>query len=233
MLNFHRLWLLIRNDLYANKKTIGLFALAIAGIIFLFGLMYPAGANIGNFHPYLYILLLFIGGFYTSSLSFKEFHLKPKNYSVLMLPASTLEKFLSKLLLSTIGFVIISMLFFFLVSALTVGVNSLLFPNVQYLFSPFTAQILYYCGIFLILQSTFFLGAIYFKKHALLKTIMVFVSIAIIFMLVNLILVTAFWGGNYIAWSTPFWNIIKTIFWVALAPCCWILSYLRLKEIEA
>ncbi len=232
ILNMKRLWLLMRNDMLINRQTIGVFAAALAAIILLFGIAFPAGASSHNFHPTLYLWILFIGGFYVTSMAFRDWHEYPKNYAFLTLPASNFEKFLSKLLLTSVGYVLITLVFYFILSLLVVGISSLLFPHSQYIFNPLHDDVLWFCGVYIILQAIFFLGSVYFKKHALIKTILVLSLCAIVFSLFSLILTRMFWGYNPIGLANAFWHIIKMIFWI-IAPCCWIVAYIRLREIKA
>lgn len=218
-----RLSLLLRNDLFINKIAILTFMAALAGVLFLYSIISPVGAAAGNFHPVTYLLLLFIGGFWLTSRSFSDLQEPPRSYTFLTLPASNFEKFFSKLLLTSVGYILGTIIFYFLLSLLVVGFSKLLFPNVQYVFNPFQNHIPLYCGEYIILQSVFFLGAIYFRKHALTKTILALSCFAIIFGLFSLILVK----------SNALTRIVETIFWIGLAPFCWIVAYIRLQEFEA
>ena len=51
----------------------------------------------------------------------------------------------------------------------------------------------------------------------------------------SLILVGILFNGHQVAFivsANMFTDVLKTVFWLALAPCCWIVAYLRLRETE-
>ena len=59
--------------------------------------------------------------------------------------------------------------------------------------------------------------------------------IPLIFSLFSLVLVGILFNGHQVTFidsAHMFTGVLNTVFWVALAPCCWIVSYLRLREIE-
>ncbi len=230
--NLNRFGLLVKNDLLINKQAILTFIAAIAGVLFLFGLISPVGAEISNFHPTAYFLLLFVGGFWTTSLAFKDLHDKQKSYAFLTLPCSNFEKFLSILLLTSIGYVLGISVFYYLLSLIVVAINSLLFGYPQYIFNPFQHDILLNIRSFLIFQAVFFLGAIYFKSRVMTKTILYLSCLAIIFTLFTFLIIMMLLGPFGISLLHLFTSIFSSIFWLILAPCCWVIAYIRLCEAE-
>lgn len=233
--NLTRFGLLLKSDLFSNYRTILIFTASVASMLFLYSLIFSGGAMAGNFHPRIYLLLLFIGGFWTSSLAFKDLHDKQKNYVVLTLPCSNFEKFLSKLILTSVGYVCAITVGFYLLSLLVAGLDALLLHVGQSTFNPFRNGILYYIRDYLILQSVFLLGSIYFRKHSISKTILFLSCLAIVLVLFSLIVSVLFLGPHilvaiFMATKAP--RMAKFVFLVLLAPVCWLIAYKRLCEIE-
>jgi hypothetical protein len=88
---------------------------------------------------------------------------------------------------------------------------------------------------YLIFQAIFLLGAIYFKRYALLKTVLCLVCVGITFTLLAHIVFSALFGVHsavYLAAYSRHLNEFKSAFWLVLAPLCWVISYVRLKEAE-
>jgi len=134
-----------------------------------------------------------IGGVVFTSYSFSQMHKKSENHFWFMFPASSLEKFLSKLLSSlvyyyfvfTIGFLVlmlISQLFF-----LRRDDFAFLFSN-EFFIEVFIPDAIYFLKYYLILNSIFLLGAVVFKRRFALYT----TFSTIIFVVLLLILLVSF-----------------------------------------
>ena len=131
-------------------------------------------------HPYaiehesivgLFNIFLFIGGSVFASTAFGDLYDKHKNLSWLMLPASTLEKFLAQLILSTVVYIGFLLLGFFFASY---AANALLQIALNYdigWFHPFEPRVWLFISKFLFFHALFFLGAAYFKRYVFIKTI--------------------------------------------------------------
>lgn len=241
MFNIRRFALLVKLDLAANYKTILTFASATASLLFFYFLISPVNNITGNFHTEIYNILLFIGGFWVSSLDFKELHDPEKNYIFLTLACSNLEKFLCKLLLTSLGYVLILSLGYFLLSVIISIFSLLILEQPQPLFNPSHQDILAHIYYYIILQSIFLLGSIYFKKHVMSKILLTISCLLIIlfalmticarfFLELNTFSLTPF--ANYEHWFSVIPNFTKAIFWFYLAPLCWLVTYLRLTETE-
>lgn len=229
--DLERFGLLIKHDFVINKNIIFTTAVTLAIVLFLYALIF--GNYSDNFHPAAYVLLLFIGGFWVSSLAFKDLHDKQKSYIFLTLPCSNFEKFFSKLLLTSAGYILATLLGFYLLSLLAAAVGLLLLKHGQPLFNPFHDDILLYIRDYIILQSVFLLGSIYFNGHAMTKTILSLACLALAFVLFTFLIVVLFLGpfGLLSLWHV-FIGIFSSVFWLLLAPCCWFIAYIRLREVE-
>ena len=257
MFNLRRFYILIRNTLFLNRTTILLVAGASSALmLFASGVEAFFDQTDPSFHQEIYLGVLFLGGFWVTGKIFKEIHNKERSLAWLMLPASTLEKFTSRLFLSTVVFIAGSMLLCFLSSVISEGVNWIMFGNVHPLFNPFDWFVLRCCAVYIVLQSPFLVGAVYFKKHALPKTILVFAAFALVGVLVimfstkllfwsyfdgliptfeairRLSEITIGFSGQIIGIFQIVWHVGRVMFWAVIAPLCWITGYYRLKETE-
>ena len=99
-------------------------------------------------------------------------------------------------------------------------------------------------GIYVVTQSVFFLGALYFRKNNLLKTLL---SVFVIQAIFSIVMVFAGWlilgefnqlNEENIPADTMYFftvnipEIARTVFWVVTAPFFLIVSYFKFKERE-
>ena len=254
--DFRRFYLLIRNVLILNRTTILINAGAVAGIaLFISGIKAFQG-DTPNIHQKLYVVILFGGGFLITGRIFKELHHKERGSAWLMIPASVLEKFTSRLFLSTIGYIAGSVFFWFLFSVISEGLNWLLFKETNVLFNPFNRRIMRSIAFYVVLQSPFLVGAVYFRKLAIGKTILVLIACFVVVLLVVVVgTKLVFW--NYFNGLIPTFEAVsqfselafsfnaqivsilrmigwggRLLFWGVIAPLGWIIGYYRLKETE-
>ncbi len=171
---------LLLRDLASGYRSILTAMAAVAGaVILLSGLTalgmafsrgpVPAGTG---FHGGFFFQLLFIGGFIITSLAFREARQNGSGIFYMTLPASAFEKLVSKLLATSVGFALGSLVFYTATAAVSEGVNRLIFGVGHGFFNPFDVQVLKAVGLYLILQSVFLLGSIWFKKTAFVKTVL-------------------------------------------------------------
>lgn len=233
--SLRRLLLFMRLELVTNYKIISVFTATCASVLFLYCLAFPVRTVTENFHPVVCALLLFVGGFWISSLSFKDVHDEKKNHGFFTLPVSNLEKFLGKLLLTSIGYVIALSLCYVVLSVVVLGINLLLFKYPQPVFNPFDVGVIDYLRWYLVWQSMFLLGSIYFAKSALSKIVLT-ISLVLIVLVIFAFVFSALFVGSQatftLTWNDPVIRIIKVVFGVLIAPFCWLVTYLRLTEAE-
>jgi hypothetical protein len=104
-------------------------------------------------------------------------------------------------------------------------------------------------GNYLVSQGIFFLGAAWFRKHSLFKTVLVLFGLSVILGLWGLLgarlLFWELFTGNAFQLNTlaampgvsyTFMRVAESvariIYWGLLAPFCWILAWLRVREAE-
>jgi hypothetical protein len=202
-----------------------------------------------------YFIILFMSSIVVYLKMFKDLHHEVKGAAWHTMPATIMEKLISRILIGTVVLMVIVMAIVFLSSLLSEGINLLLFGSRHEFFNPIGAGIIQKTVGYFIILSPVFLGAIYFKKYALFKT---FLIIALYLLLV-IIMVFLTLKGLFYAWfddllfgfdptgnlnaflshlnkAEPMWTItkwvVKSICWWFLAPICWIVGYFRLKETE-
>jgi hypothetical protein len=243
-----RLFLLMRRQTLSNiqKYLVGIGS--IVGTILLITLL----SGIGNpiFHMSslfpLYIVATLIGGYVFTSSVFSELNSPNRSVAALTLPVSNFERLGNAWLLSAVGYPIISLLGILLVSIFTGLVHGQQSTSniVSVLFSKSTFELI---GVYIITQSVFLFGAIYFRKHNFFKTIGSVLLINFIFQVVLVITIFAMYGGKGTflggedATITPgfekfltstLFSAVKFVFYFVLAPFFWLLTWLGIKERE-
>jgi len=252
-----RFSLVLKKDVAAGSRSILLTAVSVAGVIFL--ITFLAGIRPGgeDIHPGIWAGFLMTGGFITTSLMFREMHSKDRAHDWHMLPASSMEKFISRLLLSSIGWIIGCTAVYWAASSLGEGVNRIVFGHGNPFFNPFTSfalqGVLHYC----ILQSVFLLGAAYFRKAHFIKTILFITLFYIVLGILGLLLLKLFFWNvftweifsengmpsiGWINWDViemeteryfmGFARVMKVIYFSVFAPVLWIIAYFRVVEKE-
>lgn len=223
--SFKRIGLLIRNDIVANWAMVRVSVAAVVAILILYNL---AVTHIFHeTHPPGYFLILFLGGLWVTSLAFTEIHNEQKNGPYLTLPCSQFEKVLSRLLLTSVFYIIVTLvlytLFYWVVDIIVRLRTGLSLP----LFNPLQPSILHWIAEYLILQSVLFLGAIYFKSHVIVKTVAVVGIFGLVLMGYILLLGLIFPARLYAMHALY-------IFISPILPIyCWVLSYIRFTETES
>ena len=251
--NFHRLALLTRNTLWSSRSKIVLVTCAVGAFVVLISGLAALGGTAAHFHSWFYPLFLFSSGFIVTSNSFKELRDYKTAGAWLTLPASTPEKFTSRLLLTSPGYFVGTLMLYCGIAVLSEGINRFLLGFAHTWFNPLDPTILWCGAIYMVLQSLFLVGAIYFQRWAFIKTVL-FLNVLCIALIVfafsafvllfnpgeaNLTeggvahLIELVHGEWLQQITQGVRRIVNVLFWVVLAPFCWLVSYYRLKEFEA
>lgn len=255
-ISVRRLGLLLRRDFSAGYKSVFIAMAAVGGFVVLVSVLSALGRARGPIHDTLYFTLLFIGGFIVTSLIFKELHLRRQGVFYLTLPGSSLEKFLSKLLVTSLGYAFGSLFFYTAVSSAAEGINRVIFGYGHMFFNPFQRDVLLAVAAYAVTQAVFLVGSVYFRRLAFIKTNLYLVLFGIV---LTVVVAVAAWiifrdyavgprinlepymeelgrSGEMEAVLRPigekFLQVARMLFWGATAPVCWIISYLRLRETE-
>lgn len=246
--SIQRFLLLIKRHVVINLKTWLVGFGAIGGLLILIALLqaYHSG---GVFSVHLIfntgMTFIFIGGYMVTSMAYNEIHAPARSQFFLTLPATTSEKLLSHWFLTSVIYIVLANLMLFAVLLLASLIAALVFGSAIDLFQPFTIENIRLMGIYIVTQSVFFLGAVYFRKNNLLKTILsVFVLLMVLGMWTGLAMWLAFGPdqraisqemvspalANFMEYTVP--DIARFLFWILLAPFLLIISYFKLKERE-
>lgn len=222
-MHVHRIFKLIQNDIYMHKKIIMLSS--ICAVIFLSILSY-----FNSIEGFAFIL--YSGGVIITSNAFVNLNTPEKACFFFTLPASQLEKFISKWLLSSCVFMLYSYLIYLLCSIISIKLSGNSFASLQ----VFNLMILAIFAKYMVLNSVALLGAIYFRRYPLIKTslcIGVFISV---------IIAVVFLASYIICPNCMFISILHLFdkislgayyfFWILLMPICLVISYQRLSEYE-
>lgn len=166
-----RCCLLIRNDIFINRSRILITAAAV-WVLLIFPSIWDRlqSPNFLIFYQGVYFIILFFSGVLIYEKIFMDLHHEVKGAVWLTTPASILEKLVSRILLGTVVLAACIMAIVFLSSLTSECINFLLLGSCHQLFNPFAEGVFKTTIVYFIMLSPFFLGAIYFKKSALVKT---------------------------------------------------------------
>ena len=252
-----RFYLLVRNGLALNKSAILIVSAAVGAILLSFSALDTFVGYRPRFHQWIYLGVLYVGGLIVTSKIFKELHDTVKGSAWLLVPASLLEKASSRIVLSTVMYVVTTMLIYFGFSLISEGFNWLLFRRHHPLFNPFDQLIINGVALYFVLQAPFLVGAIYFRKHPLSKTILALLGYTFVFFVAVILAIWLIFGNYFNGFFPGLETLIeqtrtacesitanieklgrvvlwvwRIIFWALIPPLCWIICYYRLKETE-
>ena len=228
-LNFTNVKHLIAADLTLHRKAITLSTILIALLLFLFAGNQPWPSG-------LYGFILLVGGFTLSSRTFNELGDKNKAQFYLTLPCSTLERVVSRWLLTAVGYALATLVLYFLISLLKATLAVLLFHAAFMPLNIINPWLWLMLGQYMVLQSLFFLGAATFKRFTLMKTLLSLLCFFIFLAIVTFILLISLTQGySYDNNQFTITTVHAHFFWVlvVLMPFCWYLTYLKLSATEA
>ncbi len=202
--DLNRLWLLGRQFWIYHKRMVYLSIIGTVAVIFLLMFALQMVSNAKTWTPnqfiMLYIWMHMIAAVVFSGNSFNMLRSKKKAYSYLSLPASALEKFSFEFLLRVVVFILLFPLMYWLVFHLASYLWQLFEPAFAFHFFTFveafnmpssaenTWMILHTCALGLLFLTVPFLGALWFKKHPIIKTIAWAAGVLFILMILYTIL---------------------------------------------
>lgn len=243
--NFKRLALLIRNDLQVQFKSSLVIIITIISGLTLISLLSKLDHRVLSLHNQSFKVLLIFGGYLTTASAFKTLHQRNQVGFYLSLPASILEKFVSRLLLTSVGYIFGLSLLFYIFSVVAAGLSSLLSDTTLPIFNPLNKENVKLMGLYLITQSLFFAGAIQFKSMHFIKTVAgTWLTIMILFIIIMFFLWLTFdtplsaqnFNFTYIDINFKYLNsaisVFKYFFYFGFAPLFWLIAFLKLKRYE-
>ncbi len=251
-----RLFSVLVRDLEEDRKALTTYAITILAIISALALIqafsfrFTSQPNEGIYDG-LYFGFLFLGGMIFTSLSFSDdLYNRIRNHQFLMLPASPLEKLLSRALISAVIYPVTLTLLFTLASLALEPLLYLLFREPMNLFNPFSRDYVVSYFHYISVTSVFFLGSIYFRKTHFFKTILASLVILFSLSLVGTVLARLFFFDYFSGWelshefqysfvargSWPVGSyraVGNIIYFVLLPLFSYTVAYFRIQEVQA
>ena len=245
-LNLSNVFRLMGRDLMLHRWYIIIATLATLVVMLMISAF---AASRGEGHPLhaflVFPLVLLGGGVLITSIIFNDMHHPRKGHFYMTLPASRYDKLLARFLLSLPGYVIYVCIFFTAYVLLSDAINTLLFQQTHQW--PFATPGALYQPLFayLLIHSVFFLGAIWFKRQAAIRTALA-AAVAIIFFTAveRLAFLIIFHDIEivklaHLKYAIPITNfplhLLYNMPWpvLILTLLCWITAVVRYHEIEA
>jgi hypothetical protein len=251
---FDRFVKLLRNEIKFNHRGVLIIA---AGLFFLLTLLSLAVServgHDGEFMNIWYGITLLVGGFYYTSIAFRELNRQNTAHLYLMTPASTLEKFLAKWTLTTVGFTVAHLILYTVFSKLALGLDSYFGNTYFHAFEPFGEKPVLLMKLYLPLSSIFLLGSVAFKKYEFFKTQIFLNVLSIVFALIAGLLFRIVFNEYFegMRFSPQMHDVVmvpdhrikafvegpllaasKYLFWLGLPLLLWTVGFFKLKEQE-
>jgi hypothetical protein len=241
-LSLRRLAFVLRSDLMRTYRSVLLISGTAALVALVVSLAGAYDGDVGQgplFYRVFFIATLFAWGTIATSVCFSDMHGRATNTSFLLLPASALEKTVSRLLLHTVGLIAYLLVVTTFLSWLLEGINTLWIGDRRGLFSPLDGLGWSLLPHFLVAQALFFLGAAWFRKVQFVKTVGAVIAIQIG---LSVIAVSLAWMVgpmrclNDDCYQFPMldWmdDAATIAYFYLLAPFCWFVAWLRVSETQ-
>ena len=254
--NWYRLGLLIRNDFFSGYRLyVNAFAVLAIGMVLNSIPAAGFGYMKDGFYYAWFSGLIVVWGSIHASLMFNELYDKKRNESWLLLPASSLEKTLSRYLHGSVFFVLHVLVFVTVAALIIEGFNTLVFGRNNGLFNPLDANVWDAIGVFMAIQPVFFLGGSWFRRARWFKTVMSVFVTCLVLGIVGALTFMVMFAGYYsdAGWVLP-GNIefpdtglntdvammfdatlvlLRVLAFGILPLFCWYVAWLRVKEAQA
>ena len=185
--SFARFGHLLKREFSQNKR-ISLMIAAVAILLIGGNALGWAYNREHGYHEFAYPFYLLVGGFILTSLSFTEMNPHDGRLFYLTLPASSLEKFISRWLITGIGFATVYTIGYYLITSIANGLGQSIFGFNIGTFNFFIEQNVLFFQLYLAIQTIFLLGAVYFRRFAIFKTVLSTVLFSICLALVSLLI---------------------------------------------
>ncbi|MEL5895004.1 hypothetical protein AAE250_16115 [Bacteroides sp. GD17] len=255
-----------RKEMVENWKPYVLRSVMVYGVLailfiwngyytYKFAGSYSAGETdpMWVFESVLFLCGLFAWGCISASFTMERMKTKTSRLVVLMTPATMFEKFFSRWLLATFGFLVVYLIAFKMADWTRVAVYTVAYPQLDivssfplwefctntgsfYDASVENGQALMFISGYFFAQSFFLLGSVVWPKNALVKTFAAGICIVIVYVLVAIACIKAvvphdlnISGGDISEVAAR--NTVITINFIFVF-FNWVLAYFRFKESE-
>lgn len=238
-----RFCLLVKISVMQGYRSLLTISSAIGLVIVLSGLLFSQ-SGVGFYNQWFGLLLLG-WGLILSSRAFHTLHDKTRNEAYLLIPASSIEKVLVALLITSLGFILFLLTF---ISFMSVTVELLRFVLKQpssVIFNPMDEGVWRFIGIYISAQAFFFLGAVWFRSFHIAKTILSIGVVAFVLFVFSALVIKIFFASYFadgVDTGEAFyalWNIsegrllfLHNMLDVLLPLACWFIAWLRFREVQ-
>jgi hypothetical protein len=239
-----RFWFLLKMELSRSSRGVLMTLVIIFGFLFFVGLLLGPVFDPGMIvfeHSPGYAFTLLVGGFILSSLAYRDLGNPLRRNNYLMLPVSALEKFLSMWLLTSVGWILLYTLTYEAYTLFANSVGQLIFGHLTFeSFEPLSQFAVRTMKYYFVLHGIFLAGAAYFKGYPFPKTLLTLILFGAVCGVITYLIMNGVFDIDYTLESNLFngmlvcqlWKVIQWMFWWLLAPLCWVITYLGLKEQE-
>ncbi len=172
--SLRRFQLFFQRYLFLNYKGVLIAFAAISGLLIFISVLTSIGHRGINQEAFIALsyVSFFLGGAIITSACFNEMHRPEKSIQFLTLPASQPEKFFAAYLSTTVLYILVAISFYYVAYYVASGLALMLTNTPLKPVNYFDASLAKIIGIYFIVHSVFFLGAIYFKGYNFLKTLL-------------------------------------------------------------
>ncbi|MDN5214316.1 hypothetical protein QQ020_19715 [Fulvivirgaceae bacterium BMA12] len=248
---------LLKKEVFSNLKLFIIALGAMSGILLIIFLVDIIdwendgylNRSLWNNHMFFFIPPYLIIGVLFTSLAYKDLLQVNKAYAYLTLPVSNFERALSMLLMTTVIYTIFFIVYYMVFSTLLNGLGMIITAREFGWFDVTAEPVVMAIKLYLVIQSIFLLGAAAFKKFPFLFTLLTIFLAAVALIILTVTLANFMFSEffhtdnridvpdfiskdlqNFIEYDLPV--ILENVFWYVLAPVCWVITYLKLKERE-
>ena len=270
--NFKRFGLAFRKDLIENGKRYLLMFVTLFGLIAVISIYitwnyydnHSRTPDYLDINKDLLTILSFVfmgAGIWFASTFTNPMNSKLRRISYLVSPASNLEKYLVRWIITTLGFIIAFFVALWIADALKVAICTVKFPDagiqffdISKLYGPDNKYNQYYVmpksvfylflSLYFLLQSIFLLGSIIWDKASFIKTFSASTALIIAYIFICRWTILLFYGdlngyGNVLSSFRIFENMsevqsisFSSIMMAVFTLVFWVLAFFRLKESE-
>ena len=217
------------------------------------GEIFQEKEQLEEFHYIWFGIILLGGGAFFTSLAYVHFGAKTSRLFYLNLPASNLEKYLTKWIITAVIYPLSIWLIYLAFSWLANKIN------IQYTegrpFAPLPAfgeTTWLFIRMYWVTQTVFLAGAVFFHRYAIFKTAFSIMLVEVFLMLFVYICARIIFPEMFDGWTAPeppnrvyqitdtfkdfvdnrLEQILEYVFWLALAPIMLVIGFFKLTEKE-
>ncbi len=261
-ISFRRCWLLTRALVAVHGVFLALTILGTAGGMFIISIIDLAEEATPTFHHTGFLIAVLCSGLLITRRVFADSHAAAHNPVWLMLPASSLEKFLSGLCLTTLGVAVGQLMTYYVAAGCAEALGGLFWQRQHLPFTPFARSTWQLIALYVVVQAPFLVGAISLRRFAISITTLFLLAYGALGMLVAAISFECFFAETFQGWNinldiwfdvvvrqyAQVWHLdperfLRSIawwgqwlgalaFWGGWAPFWWLVGYYNLKETE-